>query len=233
MKKWHLTFVLVLAFGCGKAPDNSGHNAYNPVIKPANFVAHITNQYFPLVPGTVFKYSSMKEGTAQDVTITVTSDTKVILGVTCTVIHDEVTEGAVLVEDTYDWYAQDKDGNVWYFGEDTKSYDNGQVSTEGSWQAGVHGAKPGIVVEGIPKVGDKFRQEYQAGVAEDRSEVLSLTASATSPYGNFSDCMETKDYSALEPGVIEHKFFCPNVGQVQTIMVEGGNEHEELVSITP
>ena len=202
--------------------------AYNPVIDPADFVAGVTNPYFPLEPGTTFHYASQSE----DIDVTVTHDTKTILGVVCTVVHDVVREDGEITEDTFDWYAQDRDGNVWYFGEDTKAFDNGHVSTEGSWEAGVDGAKPGIAVEGQPQVGDAYRQEYYAGVAEDRGEVLSLTESVQVAYGSFDNCLKTKDFTDLEPDVVEHKVFCPGIGQVLTLTVQGGNDREELLSIS-
>lgn len=201
---------------------------YNPTIDPANFVAAVTNPYFPLVPGTTFHYTSPPE----DIAVTVTHDTKVILGVTCTVVHDVASEDGVTTEDTFDWYAQDRDGNIWYFGEDTKAFDNGHVSTEGSFEAGVNGAKPGIIMEGHPIVGDAYRQEYAPGVAEDRGEVLSLTESGSVAFGPFENCLKTKDFSDLEPNDVENKVFCPNVGQVLAVTVKGGNDREELVSIT-
>jgi len=201
---------------------------YNPTIDPANFVGAVSNPYFPLVPGTTFHYASQQE----EIAVTVTHDTKVILGVTCTVLHDIATEDGETIEDTFDWYAQDRDGNVWYFGEDTKAFENGQVSTEGSWEAGVNGAKPGIAIEGHPQVADAYRQEYAAGVAEDRGEVLSLTESATVAFGSFTNCLKTKDFSDLEPAKVENKVFCPNVGQVLAVAVQGGSDREELVSIT-
>src|SRR5262249_6971462 len=128
--------------------------------------------------------------------------------------------------------AQDKDGNVWYFGEDTKAFDNGQVSTEGSWEAGVDGAQPGIIMEGHPQVGDAYRQEFARGVAQDRGQVLSLNESATVPYGSFQNCLKTKEFSDLEPGIVENKVYCSNVGQVLATTVQGGSDFEKLVSIT-
>ena len=201
---------------------------YNPTINPAEFVAAVDNPYFPLVPGTTFTYRSADE----DIVVTVTHDTKVILGVSCTVVHDVVSEDGELKEDTFDWYAQDRDGNVWYFGEYTEAHENGQVSTEGSWEAGVDGAKPGIVVLADPQVGDAYRQEYAPGVAEDRGEVLSRTESVTVEFGSFDNCLKTKDFTNLDPGNVENKVYCPNVGQVLTVAVPGDTEREELVSIT-
>jgi hypothetical protein len=201
---------------------------YNPTIDPANFVAAVTNQYFPLVPGTTFHYASQQE----DIVVTVTHDTKVILGVTCTVVRDVGTVDGETAEDTFDWYAQDKDGNVWYFGEDTKAFDNGKVSTEGSWEAGLNDAKPGIIIEGRPQVGDAYRQEFAAGVAEDRGRVLSLTESVSVTFGSLENCLKTEDLNGLDPNDVENKYYCPNVGQVLAVTVRGGSDREELVSVT-
>jgi hypothetical protein len=203
--------------------------AYNPTIDPADFVAEVTNTYLPLAPGTVFHYQTV--GTTETTTTTVTADTRVIMGVTCVVVHDVVMDEGEVVEDTYDWYAQDRQGNVWYFGEDSTAYDGGQTSTEGSWEAGVGGALPGIVMAANPAVGDTYRQEYLAGVAEDRAEVLALGESATVPYGAFQGCVRTKDWTDLEPDVVENKTFCPGAGQVLAVTVQGGNEREELVDV--
>jgi len=162
----------------------------------------------------------------------VTSDTKVILGVTCVVVHDVVSSGGQVVEDTYDWYAQDDTGTVWYMGEDTTEMDAGMISKEGSWEGGVDGAKPGKIMPGTPQVGDRYRQEYLEGEAEDEGEIVDLNASITVPYGSFTGCIRTRDFTALEPDVEENKFYCPPVGIVRSIMTKGGAETEDLVAVT-
>jgi len=230
-------FSLALAiFGCASdshKDSGSKGSGYNPVIDPANFVASIDNTYLPMVPGSTYLYQNVSDTETQDITVAITHDTKEILGVTCVVVRDTGKVSGEVIEDTFDWYAQDKDGNVWYFGEDTKTYENGQVvSTEGSWEAGVDGAKPGIVMEAYPKVGDSYRQEYLKEVAEDMSEILALHQSITVAYGSFNGCVKTKDWSPLEEGVVENKTFCPDVGQVLAKTVQGGTEHEELISVT-
>jgi len=201
-------------------------------IDPANFGRDITNQYFPLKPGTVFVYEGTSEGAKTRDEITVTTDTKMILGVKCVVVRDVAFEDGEMVEDTFDWYTQDKDGNVWYFGEDTKSYENGVVkSTEGSWEAGVDGAVPGIVMPAHPAVGDTYYQEYYAGEAEDEAEVMNLTDSVTVPYGSFDNVLTTREWSNLEPDVTEHKSYAKGVGLILEVTVRGGNERNELVDI--
>jgi hypothetical protein len=208
---------------------------YNPKIDPANFVKGVTNLYFPLVPGQTMRYRMATAVGVEDVTITTTNDTIDILGVSCMAVHDVVTVKGATIEDTWDWYAQDKNGDVWYFGEETKKWDNGVMSTEGSWQAGINGAKPGMVMYGDPKahLNEVYRQEYLKGVAEDRGQVIGVNETVTVPYGTFSNCIKIKDYSDLEPDVIENKYFAPGVGNVLTVMVQGGTDREELISVSP
>jgi hypothetical protein len=220
--------VVVLALVCCKKAEET----YNPTIDPDNFVAKIDNQYFPLTPGTTFIYEGQKEGGTERTEVYVSRQTKQIIGVTCIEVRDTVWVDGNLVEATLDWYAQDKDGNVWYFGEDSKEYENGQVvSTAGSWEAGVDGAKLGIVMEANPKIGDSYRQEYYKGEAEDMAEVLSLTESVSVPYGSFNNCLKTKDFTRLEPDVVENKYFASGIGPISTIMVKGGSERSDLAAI--
>ena len=162
----------------------------------------------------------------------ITDQTKEILGVTTIVVREREWEDGELIEDTFDWYANDNEGNVWYFGEDSKEYDDGElVSTAGSWEAGVDGAKPGILVKGNPQVGDVYQQEYYEGEAEDMAEVLSLDASVTVEYGFFDNCLQTKEWTPLELGVEEHKFYASGVGILKEEAVIGGDEVLELVDI--
>jgi hypothetical protein len=151
----------------------------------------------------------------------------------CRQVRDRGYINGVLAEDTLDWFAQDKNGNVWYFGEDTKELDaNGNViSTEGSWQAAANGAQPGIVMETNPHVGDTYQQEFAAGVAQDMATVLALNKTVNVPFGSFKDCLETEEFSPLEPGAIEHKFYARGVGFIQSVALRGGRERLELVTI--
>lgn len=224
-----VTIMLVMLFGStsivGAKPDLQ--------IDPGNFVSGVTNPYFPLEPGTIYTYRGETEGVPTRDVITVTYDTKVILGVTTIVVHDQAYENGVLVEDTYDWYAQDTAGNVWYFGEDTKELDaNGNViSTEGSWEAGVNGAEPGIIMEADPKKGDKYQQEFASGVAEDMAQVIGFEDSVCVRYGCFNNVLVTKEWTPLEKGVAENKYYAPGVGFIFGIMVKGGDEQTELVRV--
>jgi hypothetical protein len=221
--------MAALALGCKSSDECKKDTSYNPIITPADFVAAIDNPFWPLTPGTVYRYQSDTEVNL----VTVTSDTKVILGVTCTVVHDVVTVDGATTEDTYDWYAQDKDGNVWYMGEDTKEYSGGVVvSTEGSWEAGVDGAKPGIVMYGtLPAQGWPYRQEYYACEAEDMAEVVATDVSVTVPYGTFDHCLQTREFTRLEPDVNEFKVYAPGVGLVLEVEVASG-ARTELTEVT-
>ena len=205
-----------------------------PVLPPpGDFVTSIDNKYFPLRPGTTFLYSGKQEGQARRVSVFVTHKTKEIAGIRATVVLDQVLGDGKPEEKTFDWYAQDKRGNVWYLGEDSSDYVNGKwVRSDGSWETGVDGAKPGIVMQADPSSGDLYRQEYYAGHAEDMARVLRADASVAVPYGSFARALETSEWTPLERGVIEHKYYVKGVGNVRTVMVKGGAEEERLVSIT-
>jgi hypothetical protein len=185
-----------------------------------------------LKPGTTFVYEGKTKDATEGDVVAVTSDTKNIMGVECVVVNDRVTEDGKLTEKTYDWYAQDKEGNVWYFGEDSKEYENGKVvSTKGSWQAGLDGAKPGIIMPADPKVGETYRQEYYKGKAEDMAKVLSLDESATVPYGSFDHVLMTNEWTPLEPNIAEHKYYAAGVGNILEVAVKGPQERLELVDV--
>lgn len=225
--------VLALCLNSGLAQQNE---SYDPKIDPAHFIdpAEIgktiePNPYFLLLPGYTRIY---RQGT-ETITVTVTGSTIDINGVTCAVIRDVVEDNGVLIEDTWDWYAQDKDGNVWYFGEATMKFEDGKATTEGSWRAGVDGALPGVVMWGHPeaKVGEAYRQEYYATHAEDWGKVLSVTESTTTPAASCAgDCILTEDTTPLEPDVLEHKYYAPGVGFIYEIKPKTG-EKLELVEI--
>ena len=198
-------------------------------IDPADFVSVIDNPYFPLQPGTTLVYDNPGKDAFD--TFIVTRDTRVIDGVTCVEVHDSVFTDGELTEDTLDWFAQDKDGNVWYFGENTAELEDGLISTiEGTFMAGVDGDKPGIIMKAHPAVGDFYRQEFSIGNAEDEAETLGLNASVTVPYGSFQHCLKSEETTPLEPDALEDKFYAPGVGNVLTVDVETG-ERCELVQI--
>ena len=224
------------AGGPGEKTSGSSEKAdkpYAPNIDPADFVSEIDNKYFPLKPGTTFVYEGKSAEGTEHIEVTVTHETKQIMGVNCIVVRDRDRIDGKLAEDTFDWYAQDKEGNVWYFGEATKEYENGKVvSTEGSWEAGVDGAKPGIIMPADPKAGETYRQEYYKGEAEDMAKVLSLDESATVAYGSLDHLLMTKDWNPLEPAAgVSHKYYAPGVGKVLEVYVKGPSERLELVDI--
>jgi hypothetical protein len=212
---------------------------YDPAISVADFTTAdghrnvVDNPYFPLEPGTTFTYEGYKEGGSLRDVMVVTSQQKTIMGVPIVVVRDTAWEGGILAEDTFDWYAQDDAGNVWYFGEDTTEFDEeGNVETkEGSWEAGVDGAKPGILMLAQPRSGQTYRQEYAPGVAVDMATVLSLTKHATVPYGSFSNVVATKEFSCIEQG-ISHKYYARGLGLVQEVQTSGGKEGISLVSLS-
>jgi hypothetical protein len=198
----------------------------------SEFVRTIDNPYLPLRPGKVFHYEGTKDDQPSAVRYEVTRLTKVITGVRCTVVHDTLSINGHPEERTTDWFAQDNRGNVWYFGEDSFDLVNGTwVRSDGSWQAGVDGAVAGIVMEADPHVGDRYRQEFYAGHAEDMAQVVSTDAEVSVPYGAFDDALETKDWTPLEREVVEHKFYARGVGEVRSVMVKGGTDEEHLVAV--
>ena len=197
-------------------------------LKPEDFVKEIDNPSWPMRPGSRWVY---REGATSRIVVRVTDRTKTILGIEATVVHDVVTEDGELKEDTFDWYAQDKEGNVWYLGEDTKEYEGGKVvSTKGSWEAGVDGAQAGVIMPAHPEVGMKYRQEYYKGEAEDNAEVLSLDEHVEVPFGTFGGALKTKETTPLEPDVLEHKYYVRGVGLVLAKGVSGGSSSEVLLS---
>jgi hypothetical protein len=204
-----ISSVLVLIAGCTGSPSQEQQKAYTPHIDPADFTTKIDNEYFPMKPGTTFLYV----GKGERDEMSVTNHTKKVMGVECVVVDDRAWEDGKLIERTYDWFAQDKEGTVWYFGEDTREYENGKVvSTKGSWEAGVDGAKPGIIMPADHKVGRSYHQEYYPGEAMDMARVLSFDASVKVPYGSFDHVLETKEWTPLQPGFSEKKYYARGVG---------------------
>jgi hypothetical protein len=208
------------------------HGAYSPEIDPTNFVHTIDNRYWPLTPGTSYRYKGVRGRTPEFDDEVVLRGTKRILGVTCTVVRDTVSEGGHPVERTFDWYAQDRHGNVWYMGEDSLELKNGRmVKASDSWEAGVNGAKPGIIMPGSPQPGDAYRQEYYPpGEALDQARVLSLHGSSEVPYGAFTRVLVTSERSPLEPQ-IEQKYYAPGLGEVAERVVKGHHEEFQLVRV--
>lgn len=209
-----------------------GQAAYDPKIDPQNFVQNITNAFLPLKPGTVYIYNMLIPGSPKGAdTFFITRQTIDILGVTCVVVRDTGVIGGQVEEDTLDYFAQDKQGNVWYFGEDASQLQDGRVvGVEGSWRAGVNGAKPGIIMKAAPKPGDAYRQEFALGDAEDSAEVLALKQHVAVPFGSSDNALKTREFSGLEPDARENKYYVPGVGNVLTVDLVTG-ERDELLRI--
>ncbi len=214
-------------------PTGAGSTGSLPELpQPEDFVAVIDNAYLAFTPGKVFTYEGETEDGLEQIVVEVTKQTKTILGVVTTVVHDQAFLNGELIEDTFDWFAQDIDGNVWYFGEDSKEIQDGQVvSTAGSWEAGVNGAQPGIIMLANPTVGTKYQQELAEGVAEDMAKVVSLSEEAEVPYGTYEECLQTVEWTPLEPGAREFKFYAPGVGQVLEVQPKAGGSRIELTKI--
>jgi hypothetical protein len=203
-----------------------------PDFDPHDFVREVDNRYFPLQPGTRYIYRGVEDGEREVNTVVITRNRKNILGISAIVVLDRVYVAGELKEKTFDWYAQDEDGNVWYLGEDTREFEDGKVvSTLGSWEAGKNGAKPGIIMLAHPKVGDGYRQEFLAGIAEDRARVVRRGLEVRVPYGTFQNCLKTVEFTALEPGIEEAKYYCPRVGFVKARSIAGETAHLVLTGI--
>jgi hypothetical protein len=207
-----------------------GPAPYDPVINPRNFTTRIDNPYFPLVPGTTFTYLN-RNRTVKDV-FAVTHHTRVINGVTCVQVHDSVYTDGELTENTLDFFAQDREGNVWYFGENTAELEKGLLATiEGSFLSGLNNDKAGIIMKAHPALGDFYRQEFSLGNAEDYAETVNVNSRVVVPYGRFNNCLKSQETTPLEPDALEDKYYAPGVGNVLTVDQVTG-ERDELISIT-
>ena len=206
---------------------------YSPTIDPSAFTTTIDNPFFPLTQGTRTIYEADTPDGLQRTTTEVTRDKKKIMGVDTVVVHDTVAVNNEPFEDTLDWYAQDRDGNVWYFGEATKEFKDGTVNAAGSFEGGVNGALPGVIVPGHPQIGDQYRQENAKGVAEDTGEVLSLAGSETTPLtGAAKDLLVTRDTDLLDPsGPGENKYYARGVGLILTVQTTGAPERDQAIAV--
>ena len=244
--------VLVLLAACGDDDAGSGSTTtdapaaaepvidpgdggdYAPDLDPADFVASVDNPYFPLVPGTKWVYEGEDDDETERVEVEVLEETRDIQGITATIVRDTVYVDGEIAEDTYDWFAQDKDGNVWYFGEDTHEYEDGKaVNADGAWEYGKDGALPGIVMLADPAVGDAYRQEYYEGEAEDMGEVLEVGVTTEIELGSYEDVLVTEDWNPLEPDVVEEKSYAPGIGLIREEKTVGGEGVIELIEFTP
>ena len=237
-----LALSAALLAGCGEDSDPEPDAATNALptgaeqvdLDQADFRPTSDHPYFPLQAGQRWTYREVeKDGTTVRVVVTVSSETKrVANGVEAAIVRDTVTEDGEVVEDTLDWFAQDGDGNVWYLGEDTAEFEDGELSShEGSFEAGVDGALPGVVMPADPEPGMAYRQEYYEGEAEDNGAVLAVGQQAEVPAGHFGDAVLTADTVGLEPDVLEYKLYAPDVGLVLALGISGGGGREELVGM--
>lgn len=218
----------------GAPTDALPQGSEEVTLDPSEFSTTIDNPYWPMVPGTQWTYREVDaDGTELTVVVTVTSETKLIAnGITARVVRDTVRRDDEIIEDTFDWYAQDSAGSIWYLGEQTAEFERGVVvSTGGSFEAGVDGALPGIAIPADPKPGMQYRQEYYQGEAEDNGEILSLNEMVDVPFGHFDGVLMTKDTITIQPDVLEYKFFARGVGPVLVLGISGGSGREELISI--
>jgi hypothetical protein len=222
--------AFVLTFGW---MANAAHEAYAPQIDPADFSTTIDNPYFSLTPGEELVYEGQTDDGLEHNVITITGETKEVMGVTTLVQRDRVWLDGELIEDTRDYFAQNSEGDVWYFGEDVDNYEGGVIVDHGgSWLAGVDSAQPGIIMEAHPKPGDTYWEEFYAGVAEDMAKVESLHKKVSVPFGDFEDCLRTRNVSPLEPGVVEYKYYCTDVASVALEINRDDGERLELVDMS-
>ncbi len=224
---------VVLALSVVLAVMAAPASGAQPRPRASDFSARVDNPWLPFTPGTTFVYTGVKDGQSARDVVFVTRKTTLIDGVPCVAISDRLYLAGRLAERTTDWYTQDKQGNVWYFGEATAELDRaGRVtSTEGSWRAGRDGAAPGIFMPAHPRVGQSFRQEFYKGQAEDHFQVLDLHATVNVPYAKSTNALLTKEWTPLEPGVIDHKLYIRGIGNVEEETIKGGDEHLRLLSV--
>ncbi len=204
---------------------------YDPDI-PTQWVAAVTNPYFPLIAGSSWSYESETDEGSETIEVVVLQEKKTIMGVEATIVHDQVFLDGDLIENTFDWYAQAANGDVWYLGEDTEELEDGIVeSTDGSFEWGVDGALPGIIMWGNPAahINEEYRQEFYEGEAEDWGKVIRVAQNISIPFGDFDDCIVTDDWNGLEPGTLENKTSCPGIGVVFETQVQGGDQEVFLV----
>ncbi len=238
MRKVTLSGLLIglVLTGCGAEPviDPGDGGDYEVQVKPADFVATIDNPWLPFRPGSRWTYAGREGDRKERIEVLVTDDTREVMGITATVVREREWLDGRLVEDTFDWYAQDHDGNVWYLGEDTREFTKGGgVSTAGAWEAGVDGGLPGIIMLADPRVGEAYRQEYLPDEAEDMAEVIRRGASVSVPFGSFERVLVTKEWTPLEPSVVEQKYYDRGVGLILEETVRGGSARTELIDYSP
>ena len=211
-----------------------GEGPYDPEIDPEDFVDGVSHPYFPLIPGRTLIYEKDTDEGLERIEVSTLEETTEVMGVECVVVHDVAYLDDVIIEDTFDWYAEDEDGNVWYFGELSFEYEDGEFAgSHGSWTGGEDGAKPGIIMQAVPTPGTTYRQEFYLGEAEDVADVVALGQVVTIDYGTFTGCVQTRDYSPVEPDASEHKFYAPGIGVVLEVDLSDGGQAELVEIIEP
>jgi hypothetical protein len=227
-----LMLATVAATASAKTFRSGAGPGWPTILHSNDFVQGVDNPYYPLTPDSRYRYRGGEDGTRMVDRLRVTRRTKRILGVETTVVHDVVLVHGKPREVTNDFYAQDRAGNVWYFGENTKTLDrHGHVdSREGSFKAGRDGARPGVFMSTHAKLGDHARQEYYKGHALDRFRVIERNADVATPYADFHSAVRTRERTKLEPGVVDNKYYVRGIGTVRETTVKGGSEELRLVS---
>ena len=221
--------ILIFVSGCATSTTNE---IYDPQINPADFISGVNNKYFSLIPGRTLIYEAKTDEGTERIEVTTLNETRTVMGVECMTVWDRVFLNDELMEDTLDWFAQDKEGNVWYFGEDSKEIKDGQViSRAGSWESGIDEAKPGIIMSANPEIGVQYRQEYYKGQAEDMGEVIAIDEKVEVPYGSFEHCLKTRDWTPLEKNTDEYKYYSSEIGAVVLELGVYSKERVELVDI--
>lgn len=221
MKKQTFLFAaFLLTFACCKKETARViDSSYNPDVSPSKFTnsTTITNPYYPAIVGKKYIYEGQTPDGLERVEEQRLTNTKLIMGITCIIVNFKAYLNGVLIEEAWDWYAQDNAGNLWYFGEAVDNYNtNGTLKDHaGSWEAGVDGAKPGLIMPANPQVGFKYREEYYFNHAEDEAEITGIGLTVNIPYGTFNNCIKTRNWTALEPQANENKFYAPGVGLVK------------------
>jgi hypothetical protein len=207
---------------------------YHPQVRAGDFTPNVTNAWFPLTPGKVLVYTGDKDRVPAIDIFVPTRRTKVIDHIWTRVVEDRLYTKGFLAERTRDYYAQDRCGNVWYFGEDTAELSRqGKVtSRSGSFRAGVDGAQPGVFMQAHPQIGRDFRQEWAPGQAEDQYHALDFSSSTTVPFGSFhGTLLRTAETTALEPGVLDNKYYLRGVGSLLETTGKGGHETLRLSEV--
>jgi hypothetical protein len=230
MKQFYVFLLVGLFIFTGRSVFAEG---YDPQINPAEFTTNITNPYFNLPTGKIFTYEAKTQEGTEKIQIEILDETKVAMGVKTIVYWDRVWLDGALIENTKDYLAQDKEGNVWYFGEDVDNYEEGKlINHEGSWIAGINEAKPGIWIKAKHKVGDSYKQEYLAGEAEDMRDVVAVGITVKTKLAKYTDCIKFYDWTPLKPESKEHKYYCKEVGGMVLEENLVKKERLELIGVT-